>query len=608
MDSQQNFAFGVLNATGLSLTGLTATFQTGHGARFTGTPPFNVVVYDNDYANAAAAKVAGKCAIYRILDLDGDDITFKDDGGGLREAQESTTALSHNTAGKTYTVMAAVTKKTLDDIQTDLDAKVPLAQKGAANGVATLDAGGKIPQTELPPIALNSLTIVADQAGRLALATTVEIGDAAKQTDNGKTYVLYQNDGDEDGDWAVIGDAALVIGDVTDLQTTLDAKVPVISVIRHVFASFSGGTHATNYRYDALQTAINAAVSGDCVLVHSGTYDHSATSITLKDGVNLHFMPGAKIVLTNPGNFNLFIDNGVAVNCRITGNLEIEAAENTTVKNLYIINLTAASNLIADIASVKFDSTGNGSSCNIASPSGAGSKLVLHVKRYHQLGTVTVSSSFIRGSSPTSVIVAQLDHFYDSGSGTTMAFTLHLQGSTGSKAHIKLGLCEIVGTGYISMSTPAGTLIEFGIISRGAVIGGAGHIKGESLTGGVASANAVVYNVPTGGKVEIAEVINPSGTNKPVIQSVDGAPNFIMRRVVNLNDETASHGININSASTPNLYGGMAIVLTNASAESFHAVADTQIANIYGTIVTNKAKDSDVTIQVGTLVADANVV
>lgn len=31
-------------------------------------------------------------------------------------------------------------------VQTQLDAKIPSSEKGAANGVATLDAGGKYPQ------------------------------------------------------------------------------------------------------------------------------------------------------------------------------------------------------------------------------------------------------------------------------------------------------------------------------------------------------------------------------------------------------------------------------------------------------------------------------
>lgn len=39
---------------------------------------------------------------------------------------------------------------TITDLQTTLDAKIPLAQKAANNGVATLDASGKVPASQLP--------------------------------------------------------------------------------------------------------------------------------------------------------------------------------------------------------------------------------------------------------------------------------------------------------------------------------------------------------------------------------------------------------------------------------------------------------------------------
>ena len=38
----------------------------------------------------------------------------------------------------------------VDEIQLDVDSRIPSIEKGAANGVATLDAGGKVPATQLP--------------------------------------------------------------------------------------------------------------------------------------------------------------------------------------------------------------------------------------------------------------------------------------------------------------------------------------------------------------------------------------------------------------------------------------------------------------------------
>jgi hypothetical protein len=59
---------------------------------------------------------------------------------------------------------------------------------GVANGVATLDSGGKIPQSQIPAVAITNTFVVASQAAMLAL--TAEEGDVAVRTDENKTYIL----------------------------------------------------------------------------------------------------------------------------------------------------------------------------------------------------------------------------------------------------------------------------------------------------------------------------------------------------------------------------------------------------------------------------------
>jgi hypothetical protein len=80
----------------------------------------------------------------------------------------------------------------VDALETYVDATfIPLSQKGAANGVATLGADSKIPSSQLPAIAITDVYVVANIASRDAL--TVEEGDVAKVTDSGnglpKTYI-----------------------------------------------------------------------------------------------------------------------------------------------------------------------------------------------------------------------------------------------------------------------------------------------------------------------------------------------------------------------------------------------------------------------------------
>jgi hypothetical protein len=41
-------------------------------------------------------------------------------------------------------------QEALEELQTDVDSRIPSSEKGAVNGVATLDAGGKVPVSQLP--------------------------------------------------------------------------------------------------------------------------------------------------------------------------------------------------------------------------------------------------------------------------------------------------------------------------------------------------------------------------------------------------------------------------------------------------------------------------
>jgi len=77
-------------------------------------------------------------------------------------------------------------------LQAQIDAKIPLTQKGAALGVADLDASGKVPQLQMPAAAITDTFVVANQAAMLAL--TVQTGDVAIRTDLNKSYILQGTD------------------------------------------------------------------------------------------------------------------------------------------------------------------------------------------------------------------------------------------------------------------------------------------------------------------------------------------------------------------------------------------------------------------------------
>jgi hypothetical protein len=61
-------------------------------------------------------------------------------------------------------------------------------QKGAVNGIASLDGTGLIPTNQLPALAITQTSVVASQVAMLAL--TAEIGDIAVRTDLNKSFIL----------------------------------------------------------------------------------------------------------------------------------------------------------------------------------------------------------------------------------------------------------------------------------------------------------------------------------------------------------------------------------------------------------------------------------
>lgn len=75
---------------------------------------------------------------------------------------------------------------TVSNLQAALDAKEATANKGAANGYASLDGGGKVPGSQLPALAITETHVVASITERDALV--VQEGDVAVVT-GGSSYI-----------------------------------------------------------------------------------------------------------------------------------------------------------------------------------------------------------------------------------------------------------------------------------------------------------------------------------------------------------------------------------------------------------------------------------
>lgn len=81
-----------------------------------------------------------------------------------------------------------------------LAGKISTTEKGAANGVATLGADGKLTNSQVPAIAITDTFVVNSEAAMLALSTA-EKGDVAVRTDLQKSFILAGTDYSVLADW-----------------------------------------------------------------------------------------------------------------------------------------------------------------------------------------------------------------------------------------------------------------------------------------------------------------------------------------------------------------------------------------------------------------------
>ena len=141
------------------------------------------------------------------------------------------------------------------------------SEKGANNGVATLNASGKLTASQVPAIAIVDTYVVADQSAMLAL-TLAETGDVAVRTDLNKTFILKGTDYSELTDWqelltptdavsSVNGQTGVVVLDSGDISegTNLyftDARAKSAAVADSITDSVTDVAPSQNAVFDAL--------------------------------------------------------------------------------------------------------------------------------------------------------------------------------------------------------------------------------------------------------------------------------------------------------------------------------------------------------------------
>lgn len=195
MDARKNFARGTLS-TGYDDAATSIALASGHGARFPAVP-FNATWFNaTDYPNPADDP---NVEIVRVTNIATDTLT-------VTRAQEGTAASTKNAGGKTYKLVAGITKKTLDDAESELRREVIVI--ACSDETTELTAGTakvtfrmpfaftftEIPRASVTAAATGSvLTIDINEGGSSILSTKLTV-DVTEETSTSAAIAAVLSD------------------------------------------------------------------------------------------------------------------------------------------------------------------------------------------------------------------------------------------------------------------------------------------------------------------------------------------------------------------------------------------------------------------------------
>jgi hypothetical protein len=156
---------------------------------------------------------------------------------------------------------------------TKADTAIQPSEKGAANGVATLDAGAKIPLAQLPASATTETSEVTTEVAMLAL--TAQAGDVAIRTDISTSFILQATPASTLSNWKAL------------LSPTSGGGAAVGSDVPQNLGVATPGISTSASRQDHVHTLPTAADIG----VEAGATANPDTDSLVEGTTNLYFTP-----------------------------------------------------------------------------------------------------------------------------------------------------------------------------------------------------------------------------------------------------------------------------------------------------------------------------
>jgi hypothetical protein len=247
-------------------------------------------------------------------------------GGGL---SLSAGVLSSTTSSGSlaFTPTGNISSTTVQEAIAELDAeKIPVSEKGAAGGVATLDGSGKVPSSQIPPIAITETYPVASEAEMLAL--DVQVGDVAVRSDIAVNFILRYAPPTSPSNWLALAAPASSVSSVA-------GQIGVVTAAQ-VSAALNALLGGDRISYNALKdtpslsfTANAESLSGNKALLASSEYYQTLSPGGANRDISLH--PGWTGIIVNDsdGTYALNLKDGA------TTILSLSAADNFKAASIW---------------------------------------------------------------------------------------------------------------------------------------------------------------------------------------------------------------------------------------------------------------------------------
>lgn len=186
-------------------------------------------------------------------------------------------------------VVATDTQAAIAEVDSE---KIPLAQRGAANGVATLDSGGKVPVNQISQVVIVNVEVCGNESCQTSLDAYE--GDVCSRSDEGKFYIHNGGIVGDMTDWyemtaigsvvSVNSQTGVVTGleETTNKQTTItddDSKYPSSGAVVDNVATHAGVADSHHTQTTSFGTLVDSAI--DSQIPNNITIDQAANADTL---------------------------------------------------------------------------------------------------------------------------------------------------------------------------------------------------------------------------------------------------------------------------------------------------------------------------------------